>query len=163
MARYAVVNNVSGVDKVINVIVLENAANYATPFTLVQSDVANIGDIYDGTNFTTPVIIQPPDWIAFGLGIFSNQAFNRIANTSGNKVAVGTLISIGTSVVNTEQITETAIAAIPTAWNGMIDGTPQDSRPVAEDVTGWRAVASACNVDFIFEDDGKIAIQAVAA
>jgi hypothetical protein len=153
MARYAVVN----VDKVINVISLEDITNYTTPFTLIQSDVAKIGDNYDGTNFTTPVVIQPPDWNSFGLGLFSNSAFNRIANSSGNKVAVSTLISIGTTVINTEQITDTAIATIPTVWNGMVDGTPQDSRPTTEEIEGWNAIALASSVSFVFGSDGKIA------
>lgn len=154
MARYAVVN----VDKVINVISLEDTTNYTTPFTLVASETANIGDSYDGTSFTPPVVIPQPDWNSFGLGLFSNTAFNRIANSSGSVVAVSTLISIGTTIINTGQITDTAIATIPTVWNGMIDGAPQDSRPTTEDIAAWTAIAAASNVSFVFGSDGKIQV-----
>ncbi|MEH1828257.1 MAG: hypothetical protein V7L22_23470 [Nostoc sp.] len=152
MARYAVVN----ADKVINTITLEDISNYTTPFTLVASETANIGDSYDGASFTPPVVIPQPDWNSFGLGLFSNPAFNRIANSSGNKVAIATLISIGTTVINTGQITDTAIATIPVVWNGMVDGTPQDSKPTTEEIAGWNAIALASSVSFVFGSDGKI-------
>ena len=41
---------------VVNVIMLDDISEMPAGFTAVQSDTANIGDTWDGTKFTSPVI-----------------------------------------------------------------------------------------------------------
>jgi hypothetical protein len=47
--------------KVINVIVADSKeiAEEATKLECIQSDIAKINDIWDGTNFVSPVIEEP--------------------------------------------------------------------------------------------------------
>lgn len=59
MPNFAVINN----NKVINIIVADTKeiAEEATKYICIESDVAKIYDIWDGKNFSNPVIKLPEE------------------------------------------------------------------------------------------------------
>jgi hypothetical protein len=155
MPRYALIQN----SVVINVILLNNPSDYPTTDTLVQSDSANIGDSWDGTNFIPSTPTPTPDWMNFNLAMLNNPACNRVGEKSLNTLATTDLRAIAITISISGNSPDSAIATIPQLWNAMIEATPLNYKPAAEEITGWNQIASNCSMLFTFSEQGQMVLN----
>ncbi|MDM9583105.1 hypothetical protein [Nostoc sp. GT001] len=152
MARYALING----SKVENVIVLNNINDFQTNLTLVQSDTANIGDIWNGESFSPPPIIEslPPDWGAFIRGLFLNEPYNNIRfNPVDSPEARATrtrLETIGISLGFGGVLSEQDYPLLALLWNTTIQTTVEEFKPSVESVGSWIALGAACYLPVSF-------------
>ncbi|MBW4674668.1 MAG: hypothetical protein KME52_11760 [Desmonostoc geniculatum HA4340-LM1] len=153
--RYALIRN----GKVINTIILEDPGGYHAEGLLIQTDTASIGDSWDGGNFTKAVEPSPSlDWGAYNRSLLINAAYNRVSQTSTNRASVRRLetvaIAAGVSGADYQNID-----IIVMLWNDMIDGVPLLSKPIAQEIGEWRAIAAAAFMPFDFDADGKMVLS----
>ncbi len=155
MPRYALIRD----SVVINVILLNNPTDYPTTDTLVQSDIANIGDRYEEGNFIPPTPNPTPDWANFNLAMLNNPACNRVGEKSLNTLAVHDLRSIAISISISGNSPDGAIATIPQLWNAMVETTPLNYKPTAEEITNWKEIASTSSMPFTFNEQGQMILS----
>jgi hypothetical protein len=152
MARYALING----SKVENVIVLNNVNDFQTNLTLVQSDTANIGDIWNGETFSTPPTIEsfPPDWGSFIRGLFLNEPYNNVrlnpVDLPEARVCRSRLESIGISLGFGGMLLEQDYGLLGLLWNTALATTIEEFKPTVEGVSGWVALGASCYLPVSF-------------
>ncbi len=152
MARYALING----SVVENVIVLSNINDFQTSLTLIQSDTANIGDIWNGETFSAPPTIEslPPDWGAFNRGLFLNEAYNLVRanpiDAPEARIARSRLEAIGISLGFGGVLSEQDYGLLALLWNTTIQTTIEEFKPSVEGVGGWVALGAACYLPVSF-------------
>ncbi|MFN6474020.1 MAG: hypothetical protein RMY36_030695 [Nostoc sp. SerVER01] len=153
MARYAMIRG----SVVEDVIVLENPGEIQiTGFTLVQSDTANRGDIWNGSTFTPAPIIEsfPPDWGAFNRGLFFNEAYRNVRINPNEdpeaRAARSRLESIGIALGFGGNLAEQDYGLLAEIWNTTINTTQESFKPTVEQVNEWIALAASCYLPINF-------------
>jgi hypothetical protein len=83
--KYAVIRD----SKVINIILLlDDITQYQTEDILVASEIANIGDYWDGISFSpAPQPKALADWGTFNRRMILDAGYNRIAQTGNQRIA----------------------------------------------------------------------------
>ncbi|MEH2201161.1 hypothetical protein [Nostoc sp.] len=152
MAKYALING----SRVENIIVLDNVNDFQTNLTLVQSDAANIGDIWNGETFSHPPIIEsfPPNWGSFIRGLFLNNPYNNVRlnpiDSPEARVSRSRLEAIGITLGFGGTLLEEDYGLLALLWNTAIAATVEASKPSVEDVGSWIALAAACYLPINF-------------
>jgi hypothetical protein len=152
MARYALING----SKVENVIVLNNINDFQTNLTLVQSDTANIGDIWNGVSFSPAPFIESfsPNWGAFIRGLFLNEPYNNVRlnpiDTPEARVSRSRLEAIGISLGFGGILLEEDYGLLGLLWNTAIATTPEEFKPSVDGVNSWVALGASCYLPISF-------------
>lgn len=152
MARYAVING----SIVEQVIILNNINDFQTNLTLIQSDTANKGDIWNGETFSPAPIIEsfPPDWGSFIRGLFLNEPYNNVRlnpiDSPEARVARARLEAIGISLGFGGTLLEEDYGLLALLWNTAIATTQEAFKPSVESVGSWIALAAACYLPINF-------------
>lgn len=136
--RYAIVAISNGA--VQNIIQLDNGAAWTPPIgtELVQSDAANIDDVWDGARFTTPTAaLTPGQVLAAKIGI-------GIAITSTGSASVSATYAL--DAVTLDQVG--SVARDAAAGLGLPGGGSSFAYP---DITGAMKTLSAANVQGIYK------------
>ncbi len=155
-SRYAEITTSN--NKVINVILLDQKSDYSGTNTIVQSDVAQIGDTWTPpSTFTSPTPPKPiPDWAGYSTAINANAAYNSFFNSFlGGVLATATnLRSLGkydnyfdilASKGDDPKMWSTFVAR----WNALVL-IPLITLPSAANITAWNAIAQANFMPFTF-------------
>jgi len=96
-----------------------------------------------------PSPVALPDWGAFQVGMLTNQAYQRVSNSSADQLSVNRLETFFSI-----QGEELPVAA--QLWGLMIHGVPDGAKPNAADAAAWNAIARATHMPITFDDNGLL-------
>lgn len=152
MARYAVIKK----DKVTNVIEVNNASDYPTADTLVQSNTAGVGDSYIGGIFTPSPIINTPNWSGWATDMAANAAYNSFFNSFlGGVLATATnMRSLGRydnylDLLATRGDDPKMYTTFTSRWNAIVL-IPLINLPSNGNIVGWNTIGSNNFMPFTF-------------
>ncbi|MFK0735594.1 MAG: hypothetical protein ACFKPT_02540 [Gloeotrichia echinulata GP01] len=149
--KYAVIRD----SKVINIILLDDITQYPTEDILVASEIANIGDSWDGISFSpAPQPKAVADWGTFNRIMILNAGYNRIAQI-GNQRIVSRIEAILSPIGYANQAYFQDLIVVKTLWDTLI----QEIAPTAEEVSVWNQIAIDTNMPFNFNDSGLLILE----
>lgn len=156
MARYAEITTSN--NRVINVILLNQASDYPGSNTIVESNTAQIGDLWTPpSTFVSPAPPKPtPDWSGYATAINANAAYNSFFNSFlGGILATATnLRSLGRydnylDLLSTKGDDPRMWTTFIARWNALVL-IPLITLPSAANITTWNTIAATYFMPFTF-------------
>ena len=162
MAKYAEITTSN--NRVINVIVLNQARDYPGSDTIIQSNVAQVGDLWTPPfTFTSPTPPKPTsDWAGYATAMNANAAYNSFFNSLlGGVLATATnLRSLGRydnyfDLLATKGDDPRMWSTFVARWNAIVL-IPLITLPSATNTTAWNVIAAAYYMPFIFISNAQM-------
>ncbi|PHJ69222.1 hypothetical protein VF14_03600 [Nostoc linckia z18] len=139
---------------VVDVILLESPDDIQLDLLLIASEIARIGDTWNGTTFIRPPEPEPePDWMALKNQFFPNLGYQRITLQTSAAIMVGRL---ETAVVDYAGGVEPNYPRFIAFWNAIIAGLA--IAPNTEEIESWNAIAIATGMKFRFNPAGLMVL-----
>ncbi|MEM9148929.1 MAG: hypothetical protein AAGB19_00460 [Cyanobacteria bacterium P01_F01_bin.3] len=98
-----------------------------------------------------PKPVELPDWGAFQVAMFTNQAYQRVSQASAAQLAV-TRLETFFSIQGEEWPVAVQL------WGLMMTGVAGTTRPTVAEVEGWNAIATRTHMPIQFSDTGRLEV-----